>query len=170
MNLFLQLAIVYPCIVPLIGLIIFMICQNWIGLYFTLTSLLFGEGLNHLLKLIIKLIAPNYPLFQRPNPPEWGCSCFPWVKTDTSFGMPSGHSQISLFTSTFWIMYLLENYPLNWKNGLSILLLIFWGLYVPYTRISTGCHNFIQVLVGSLIGIIFGYLSYIFYKKYNDNI
>ncbi len=170
MNYFSRLAIIYPIIVPLIGLIIFLQSGQWIGIYFTITSLLFGELFNGFLKYLFELIAPNYKLFQRPNPPTFGCSCFPWVKNDPSFGMPSGHSQITLFTSVFWILYLLDNYSFDFKTSLAIGILSLIAIYVPYTRIQSGCHNLIQVLIGSLIGGVLGYFSYEMYKKYYTNI
>lgn len=105
-----------------------------------------------------------------------------------SFGMPSGHSQLA-FAITTYIILKMNNIDTNkkyntyLKNSIIIMSIIV-ALYIAYSRIHIGCHTIQQVIVGSIIGIGFGYLvfylenyivnqiSKIEYKKfiYNNNI
>ena len=73
------------------------------------------------------------------------------------FGMPSGHSQASLFSTIF--IYL----SLKQTNLLYI--------YVPltlltcYQRVKFDYHSMSQVIVGGIVGTAFGYLVYQFARE-----
>lgn len=71
-----------------------------------------------------------------------------------TYGMPSGHLQMLLFTTSF--LYLVKQNLYVGLFCLSLSILAFYTLYVD--RI----HSFQQLLVGSLVGLIFGYISYLF--------
>ena len=49
---------------------------------------------------------------------------------------------------------------MNLYTYLSILALILMSILVIYSRIYIGCHNTLQVLVGSVIGLIYGIILY----------
>jgi membrane-associated phospholipid phosphatase len=68
------------------------------------------------------------------------------------FGMPSGHAQMAFFTTTF--IYL----SLKHKNLLYFYLL--YSILICYQRMKFDYHNIEQVIVGSLIGVAFGYFIY----------
>jgi len=68
------------------------------------------------------------------------------------FGMPSGHSQSVLF-STMFIYLSLKN-----KNILYIYLFI--SLLTMIQRVVYNHHTILQVIVGALVGLIFGYVFY----------
>jgi membrane-associated phospholipid phosphatase len=70
------------------------------------------------------------------------------------FGMPSGHSQISMFITTFIFLTLR-----NTKISLVFLLL---SLIIMYQRVKDNHHTFLQVLAGAIVGIGYGYLFYYF--------
>lgn len=78
-----------------------------------------------------------------------------------SYGMPSGHSQ----AAGFFMMFQL----LNTNNPLYRFLIISISIWIMYSRIKLGCHTIQQVIIGGIIGIIFGYLTNYFYKKYLSN-
>ena len=101
-----------------------------------------------------------------------GCSCLSVLKEEKLFGMPSGHSQYSAFLCIFLILFFSNN--LNFKNKINYAIIILLSLililitfYIMYTRIYiTQCHTINQVIVGGLIGIIFGIISFYIIKKY----
>ena len=131
-----------------------------IGIYFIIISL-FSEIFNFGIKNIIK-----------QGRPKGAKNCSGYVtfnKVSKSFGMPSGHAEsMGLFTS-FWLLYLWDNYKednLSILNVIAIFFLLLVGLYVPYSRILVGCHTLSQVIVGYIIGIIIGFISYELYKSH----
>jgi membrane-associated phospholipid phosphatase len=91
-----------------------------------------------------------------------------------SYGMPSGHSQIAWFVTTYLICKIIQNFK-NTKNtkNISIIdyiwlviscsIILAFALYIAYSRVYIeGCHTIQQVIVGGLIGIGLGYLIYYF--------
>lgn len=68
------------------------------------------------------------------------------------FGMPSGHAQMSFFTTIF--VYL----SLKQKNLLYLYLA--FSLLICYQRIKYDFHSIEQVIVGAIVGSAFGYLVY----------
>jgi membrane-associated phospholipid phosphatase len=73
------------------------------------------------------------------------------------FGMPSGHSQSVMFTVTY-ISFALKNL----KISLSFL---FVALLTMTERIIDNHHTFMQIVVGGLTGIVYGYLFYYFAQQ-----
>ena len=68
------------------------------------------------------------------------------------YGMPSGHAS-SIFYSTIFIY-------LSLKNVKILIYYILFSLLVMYHRIYFNYHTFLQILVGSFVGILFGYFIY----------
>jgi membrane-associated phospholipid phosphatase len=68
------------------------------------------------------------------------------------FGMPSGHSQMVFFTTTF--IYL----SLKHKNLFYFYLIT--SIIICYQRFLFNYHTITQIIVGSLIGIGYGYFVY----------
>ena len=110
-------------------------------------------------------------------------------KPSLTFGMPSGHSMMIWFTITFIMIYLIakrfSTNILNNKNNennedkeseenssvsltniqfyISVITLIILGILMGYSRVFiTKCHTVQQVIVGSILGIGFGYLYTIY--------
>jgi membrane-associated phospholipid phosphatase len=73
------------------------------------------------------------------------------------FGMPSGHSQSVMFTVTY-ISFALENL----KISLSFL---FIALLTMVERVIDNQHTFMQIVVGGLTGVVYGYLFYYFAQQ-----
>ena len=67
--------------------------------------------------------------------------------------MPSGHAQ-NVFYSVTFILFALQNLSIT-----SIYLLI--AILTSYQRIKYNMHTLLQIICGSIIGILFGYLFYI---------
>ena len=68
------------------------------------------------------------------------------------YGMPSGHSQSVLF-STIFIYFAFHNIKL------TIVYLII-SIITLFQRVIENHHTVLQVIVGSMIGLIIGYVSY----------
>jgi membrane-associated phospholipid phosphatase len=91
--------------------------------------IIFNSIINQILKRIIKE--------ERPIPTN-------------SYGMPSGHAQM---------MWFIVFYNMNEiKNIFLQIFLILSGLLISYDRVRRKKHTIKQVLVGSIIGSIFGTL------------
>ena len=152
--------ILYPIIIIFSSIFYSIISQNIIGILFAI-GLMIDNIFNMLLKKLFSTFFPNFKLFLRPNPPKIGCSYIPKCNdTEISYGMPSGHSQSTLTIAVFWILYILNNYEMNIYRYLSIGLIIIISFMVLYSRIYIGCHNFLQVLIGSIIGTVYGIFLY----------
>ena len=87
-------------------------------------------------------------------------------KCGDKYGNPSGHSQFVWFFSVFWILYILNSKFFDNKvaNTLSCSSLILIAI-VSWSRVLINCHNFAQVLTGSIIGIILGTLAFYLTKN-----
>ena len=150
--------------------------------------------LNFIIKQIIKFIynklgVKTLPLLGtgiRP-PGAFNCGLIPSnIKTvSKSYGMPSGHSQSAWFLFGFMLLYLLDtmknidnnNSPKTplinsvkkpW-TAITILLLLGICTFISVSRIYVGCHTIQQVVVGGLIGFLFGTLSYLIVKRIVEN-
>lgn len=70
------------------------------------------------------------------------------------FGMPSGHSQATMFITTFIFLTL--------KNTKISLVFLLLSLLIMYQRVKDNHHTFFQVLAGAIVGVGCGYLFYYF--------
>ena len=141
---------------------------------------LFNYGTKYLVvKPIYNLTGKSeLPLFGIGSRPKGATSCDVSLegKVATSFGMPSGHSQIIWTVGIYLLCRLINNY-INKKDEfgrtntiLSIIWLIISCLvimsimiYVSYSRVYIeGCHTLQQVLIGGLIGATIGFLAFYF--------
>ena len=104
-------------------------------------------------------------------------------KRATSFGMPSGHSQIAWTIGTYLICQLVHrfigNVNQNSKQGndnttasiildniwifISIVVILGACTFVSYSRVYIeGCHTIQQVSVGGIVGVVLGFLAFYF--------
>ena len=83
-----------------------------------------------------------------------------------SYGMPSGHSQCTWYSSIYYslLIYFDSNYNKFIKFA-SIFALIMSSTFISYSRVYTSCHTLFQILYGGILGGIIGILTY-----YNKNI
>jgi membrane-associated phospholipid phosphatase len=68
------------------------------------------------------------------------------------FGMPSGHAQMSFFTTIF--MYLSS------KNKNLLYFYFIYSLFICYQRVTFDYHTISQIIVGAFVGTAFGYYVY----------
>lgn len=131
--------------------------------------LLIGEQINHILKYnIAKPIMGNkkYPILGTGTRPPGAVDCG-LLRTDIkkkcpskSYGMPSGHSQTTLLFSTYQILNLLKNRN---SNLFLYAINVFFGVFIPWSRVYLKVHTIQQAIIGSIIGSGLGY--FFFYLK-----
>jgi len=121
-----------------------------------LTYYFIGFGINILLNLILKGI------IQQPRPNE-DAKLINIAKNNGKrisfdvYGMPSGHAQMSLY-STIFIYLVFKN------TNLTIFYLLI-SLLTFYQRVKYKNHTTSQVFVGALIGSIFSFFVFMVTKK-----
>ena len=96
-----------------------------------------GKRLNKVLKRVIAQKRPN----------------------KDSHGMPSFHSQISFFYSTF-AHYRRASAPISVSIGLHVV-----ATAVSYGRVHLGKHTWEQIIVGMLVGVVQGLLAAVAMQK-----
>jgi len=131
------------------------------------TNLLFyyiiGIFINTLLNIILKII------IQQPRPNDDSKMVDIALKNGKRFifknniipfnifGMPSGHSQSSFFSTTFIFLSL--------KNIRIVFLYLFLSFITIYQRVKYNYHTIFQVIVGAIVGIIFAYIMFYFSQQ-----
>jgi membrane-associated phospholipid phosphatase len=73
------------------------------------------------------------------------------------FGMPSGHSQSSFYSTIFMTLVLKDNWQL--------IIYLFICVCVIYQRITDNHHTLLQVIAGSLTGLLIGYITFYISKE-----
>ena len=125
-----------------------------------LSGYLVFTGMNYILNKVLKTTVQDprpsggIPLFE-------GDEVRYMMKTH-KYGMPSGHAQLVFFALTY--IYLVKHSIYTLILELSIALLTCFQRW-KYRR-----HTINQIVVGSLLGIIIGGVSFSLTKKYIDNI
>jgi membrane-associated phospholipid phosphatase len=127
-----------------IGLLIFL--QEIHLLLFYVGGFIANELLNRVLK----------PIIQDPRPK-------PISSTDI-YGMPSGHSQLAVYSLVFMTLVLREKH----YGYYDAIILLFLGLTVATMaqRVMIEVHSLEQVVIGGLLGGVLGYITYKFARKY----
>jgi membrane-associated phospholipid phosphatase len=146
--------------------------------------------LNFIIKQIIKFIynklgVKTLPLLGTGIRPKGAFNCgltqSNIKQVSHTFGMPSGHSQSAWFLFGFMLLYLLDtmkhidnnNSPKTplinsvkkpW-TAITILLLLGLCVFISVSRVYVGCHTIQQVVVGGILGFMFGTLSYLLVKR-----
>lgn len=79
---------------------------------------------------------------------------------ETNYSFFSAHSSNSFCFAIFAALY--------FKNIYLRITMLLWAILVAYSRIFVGQHYPIDIFVGSIFGILTGYLSYKFFYKYKQ--
>ena len=129
--------------------------------------LMISDMLNNILKRYIfaPLMGKGYrvPLLgigtRPPNSKNSGL--FKDGTLSNTYGMPSGHAQISWLFATYWSLKIWNDKRGAPSKIISIMVLCFFATMVTYSRVYWAkCHTVQQVVVGSVVGIILGNISY----------
>ena len=112
----------FPFIVNITSIIYGFILRSPIAIYFGIYSYS-CDIINHFIKNFFRNViyknVENIPLLGQGKRPEGAKYCSIFINEDnlsgdsTSFGMPSGHSNTAVLVSTFWILYILDNFKLD---------------------------------------------------------
>ena len=136
-----------PILLLLIAFLLLEKKQNLFFYYFV------GVFLNVIINIILKGI------FKQPRPSddlktvELALKKGLFLPFDV-YGMPSGHAQFCAFSSVFLF--------LSTKNWNILFLLLFLSLIVVWQRIYFEYHSISQILVGLIVGGLFGFIIYSF--------
>jgi len=135
-------------------------------------------------KPLYRLAGNDYlPLIGRGSRPNGAIDCSTFIKCNqklsTSFGMPSGHAQFGWWLVGFFLPLIWESYeykdedflkPTEQKTYVKILQtigVIVLALVICYSRVYVEkCHTIQQVVVGSIIGVGYGYFTYWLYRLF----
>jgi hypothetical protein len=146
---------------------------------FTGLAFIMGDAFNAGEKLLSKkILGENSSIGQRPNgcgngyldSDCTGCGIYPSTTKSLTWGMPSGHAQITSFAASYWTIYLWMKY-LNEtdieakkvaKNHAIVSTIIMWVLAacVWSQRVISMCHSILQIIAGVLFGTILGFIGY----------
>ena len=137
------------------------------------------------------IVKPIYKLTGKAKLPILGIGARPYGasschftldgKPATTFGMPSGHSQLAWFISTYILCKIISNWKNNdndtrsnpketvitifsylWLIASSIIILSI-AFYISYSRVYIeGCHTKQQVILGGILGVACGFITYYF--------
>ncbi len=163
-----------PLFLPIYAFFYGLISFNYYFISYGVLSFV-SSILNFILKIIFKIVYEKIgnkkgmiPILGRGMRPQgaYNCGVIPTCdkSPSKSFGMPSGHSQSVWFMFGFFILYFLkfksinqkQNKSWNWILLLKISLLFIFCMFISFTRVYVGCHTVQQVIVGGIIGLVFG--------------
>jgi membrane-associated phospholipid phosphatase len=131
---------------------VFFLSDQLLYLFAYLIFRVVNSIVNKYLKLFFREHRPknqiHYTIFDKPS-----------FRGETShYGMPSGHAQHSFYSISF--LYLATN------SKFALFLSIFIAACSGYQRWKYNKHSLTQLLVGTMIGIIMGYVAYYTVEKY----
>ena len=117
--------------------------QAIIGVLLSLGVVAFSLGITEVVKNVVARLRPS-------NTPEIA-ELIRVLQSPTNFSFFSGHASVSLALTTFVVLAL--RHELKW-----IYLIYIWPLLFISSRIYVGVHFPGDIMVGSLVGVIFGVL------------
>jgi membrane-associated phospholipid phosphatase len=126
-------------------------------------------------KLIYNILGiKTLPFIGSGDRPKGASNCGTYLvypdKPANSYGMPSGHSELGWFFSTYIILDLISKKSLGKYSKLvtfiCIIILIAYAIVNSYARVEIEkCHTTGQTLVGAILGIIKGFIFQIVGKN-----
>ena len=124
-----------------VGIVSFMFCSRAKFFYF-LTMFTIDKAVVSYIKLA----------YMQPRPYMVNPQMVKAYQCPKEFGSPSGHSSGAM---AFSVVMFLDQIKTGYtrRNMVIGVLLLYWALIIPYTRIVMGAHSFDQILFGSSIGL-----------------
>ena len=144
------------------------IMQNLLSIYllisFGLISIANGFIKNGIIKPIFGVLG------SRPTNAN-SCALLLNGINDGTYGMPSGHSQIAWAVCTYLALKVLLSHTDDTSRGsyyfkhmiklLKVIAIISVAAYISYSRVTIeGCHTWMQVTVGGILGSVMGICVY----------
>ena len=162
-----------PVLVPVAGVLMMLLSPSVMAGGFTIGAIA-SKPINALLKILFKWlhyqINGDYKgttfLGQGPRPVgAKGSGCFlefP-LRKSTSWGMPSGHSQLAWYVAGFLIGYIFiwrQHLFTKAHKAIACVVVILAALIVSFSRVWVdNVHTPVQVLVGGIIGFVLGLIT-----------
>ena len=158
-----------------------MITWNYIFIIFFMVLILFGTLTTFVERSIFKKlkfqgIRPNKGCMPQGSGICLSCHDFGECnKKSTTWGMPSGHTQLIFTTATFGslcILNIFKNQFTNQRKIITISLFFLIAIIVALQRGFSKCHNIYQILAGVGFGILWGVVAFaicftLFPQKFN---
>lgn len=158
-----------PAFILQVPLLAWIISGDWKYGWFALMALVFGEFANVGEKYAFRHLGAS-SWGKRPsgcgthNGKECvGCGAFSNPgEVSHSWGMPSGHAQITALAACFWTIYLVKSESDDNLVHVIVASVLLWllAMSVWVQRVMVHCHSIPQVLTGAIFGTGFGVLSY----------
>lgn len=150
--------------IPIITFII-SIATNNPFLIFIVIGLVISGIINLTIKHILKIIFPNKNkaiILYRPNTAT-SCGASNNDKNySNEIGFPSGHSQSIWFFITLLILNMPNYGPIPTIFLILVAMAISFSRLGYFTSLGSACHTPLQVLCGSLLGIVLAHFFYLF--------
>lgn len=142
--------------IPFILFVLFLIFRktNW---KYALVVLLVGGALGGVSNEIVDLFKENIQRL-RPNNDDSISHLIRVLKNPQSFSFLSGHATTSTALSTYLFLHLRKYYKFGY-------LVYIWPILFAYSRIYLGVHFPTDIVIGMLLGIVFG-ISFYKLSKY----
>jgi membrane-associated phospholipid phosphatase len=113
----------------------------------------FNAMINLLLKAIIKQPRPLHdPKVLKARIELNNTNRFVYIVPIETFGMPSGHAQSALYSTCFIFLAL--------RDVMFSLFFLLVSVLTLFQRVNNYFHSVIQVVVGTIVGIVFGFIVY----------
>jgi undecaprenyl-diphosphatase len=145
---------------------------SWIPLYILLLALIFlkypkKEALFISCTIVLLLICilgltdivKTYFERLRPNNDIEINSIIRILKNPAGYSFFSGHASSSFSLTTISFLFLRKKVSIIW-------LLFIWPFLFAYSRIYVGVHYPLDLITGALIGMLLGFLFYLFYRRF----
>lgn len=146
--------------------------NSWIPLYILLFSLIFlkypkKEALFITCTIVLLLICvlgltdltKTYFERLRPNNDEEINAIIRVLYNAPGYSFFSGHASSSFSLTTISFLFLRKKVSIIW-------LLFVWPFLFAYSRIYVGVHYPLDLIIGTLTGILLGFLFYLFYVRF----
>jgi membrane-associated phospholipid phosphatase len=143
----------------LLVLILAMLMVSFRYFFVALTALILSGVTTQLLKRIFFSDIPRPIKYFEIFTPQYELYLVPGVEVNSWFSFPSGHTATA-FAVSFALALLIRS-----KIGQAALLLLAVG--VGYSRVYLSQHFLVDVVAGSVLGILTGWLAWILIRKCN---
>lgn len=135
---------------------IFLLYGKWTFMTYYIIGYFASSLLNFLLKAIIRQPRPSEDASLFDIKVKYGKR----VSFD-KYGMPSGHAQSSFYSTIFIICALFSNKNIHWIIAFYLLM----SINCLLQRVRFHNHSVAQVIVGSIVGGLFGYAMFLISKS-----
>jgi membrane-associated phospholipid phosphatase len=172
------IARISPAVIVITTIIYTILARTYYSLYLLICILVISISngvfknliFNPLYNISHKKELPILGIGKRP-PNANSCGILLDGKIATSYGMPSGHSQIAWSVATYLLLKLfLDKYKIRSINldsnsiaklSLLSICIISIAVYISFSRVYIeGCHTTQQVILGGLLGVVCGCIFY----------